>query len=229
LVDFKKPNIPPHQPNGVTTRDPMTQRRNDATTPQPNAPMTQREAKVQVEKPHQPNDVTTRDSMTQRPNDAMTQSDPMTEIGTQQRSAPKSQVTLLNQTSQTNPRNQRNRLITEKEVRQFLTGYVERYIQRDVDGFLSFFSSRAMQNQKHELQDIREIYSSFFMQSQKLRYRMEDVKIEIYEKAVTVRARYEVDQILEKSGEKKNWKGNILWGLEKENGILKIVTLDYEY
>jgi DnaJ-class molecular chaperone len=32
LVDFKKPNIPPHQPNDVTTRDPMTQRRNDATT-----------------------------------------------------------------------------------------------------------------------------------------------------------------------------------------------------
>jgi hypothetical protein len=57
---------------------------------------------------------------------------------------------------------------------------------------------------------------------------MEDTKIEIYQNGVEVRARYKLDQLLKKGGERKTWIGNIRWGLVKENGILKISSLDYQ-
>jgi hypothetical protein len=54
------------------------------------------------------------------------------------------------------------------------------------------------------------------------------MKIEIYENAVEVKARYEVDQILKGGGEKP-WKGHIRWVLVKEDGALKILSLDYQH
>lgn len=120
-------------------------------------------------------------------------------------------------------------IATEKEVRQFFTEYIERYTHRDIHGFLSFFSSEAIQNKKDGLEGIRRIYENFFAQSQDLRYRMEDTKIEIYQNAVEVKARYQLDQIPREGGEKKIWKGQILWILGKENDVLKIVSLDYQH
>ena len=117
----------------------------------------------------------------------------------------------------------------EEDVRQFFTNYVERYAQKDIQGFLSLFSSKAIQNKKDGLEGIRRIYEAFFNQSQELRYRMEDTKIEIYQNAAEVKARYEVDQISKIGGEKKIWKGQILWILVKENGVLKIVSIDYQH
>jgi hypothetical protein len=55
---------------------------------------------------------------------------------------------------------------TEEEVRQFFVNYIERYTQKDLDGFLSLFSSRAVQNRKNGWEGIREIYADFFNQSQ---------------------------------------------------------------
>ena len=120
-------------------------------------------------------------------------------------------------------------LATEEEVIQFFGKYIERYKQKDIDGFLSLFSSRATQNRKDGLDGIRKIYTDFFDRSQTLRYRMVDRKIEIYENGVEVRARYELEQILVKSGEKKVWRGTIRWVLVKEDGILKIISLDYQH
>jgi hypothetical protein len=55
---------------------------------------------------------------------------------------------------------------------------------------------------------------------------MEDTKIEIYQSAVVVKARYEIQQILEK--EKKIWQGRIQWILVKEEGGLRISSLNYQ-
>ena len=116
----------------------------------------------------------------------------------------------------------------EEEVKQFFSNYLDRYNRKDINGFLSFFSTKVIQNQKEGFERIRKVYSDFFDQSQEVQYHMEDTKIEIYQNGVEVRARYKLDQVLKKGGERKSWRGNIRWGLVKENGILKISSLDYQ-
>jgi hypothetical protein len=54
------------------------------------------------------------------------------------------------------------------------------------------------------------------------------MKIEIYPNRVDVKARFRMDQKLRKDGEEKVWKGNIRWVLVKEEGRLKIISLDYQ-
>jgi ketosteroid isomerase-like protein len=120
------------------------------------------------------------------------------------------------------------RLAKEEEVKQFFSSYIDRYHRKDIDGFLSFFSSKAVQNQKDGLEGIKNIYTKFFDQSQELRYRMEGMKIEIYQNAVEVKALFRVDQTLKRRGEEKVWTGTIQWVLVKEDGALKIISLDYQ-
>jgi len=120
-------------------------------------------------------------------------------------------------------------IATEQEVNQFLKNYIERYTNKDINGFLWLFSLKAIQNQEDRLPGIREIYSNFFDQAQTLHCRIEDRKVEIYENAVEVRARYEIEQIVKKEGGKKVWKGRIRWVLIREDGILKIISLDYQH
>lgn len=117
---------------------------------------------------------------------------------------------------------------TEDEVRKFFSNYVERYNRMDLDGLFSLFSSEAVQNKKDGIQNIRKIYTNFFNQGREVRYRVQDMRIEIYQNAVEVKARYEIDQIL-RMGERMVWKGNVQWVLGKENGILKIRSLDYQH
>ena len=119
-------------------------------------------------------------------------------------------------------------LAKEEEVQRFFSNYIDRYNRKDVDGFLSFFSSKAVQNQKDGLKGIRSIYAKYFDQSQELRYHVEGMKIEIYQNAVEVKARFRVNQTLKESGEEKVWKGNIRWVLVMEDGSLKISSLDYQ-
>jgi curved DNA-binding protein CbpA len=119
-------------------------------------------------------------------------------------------------------------IATEEEVRQFFALYLDRYTKKDIDGFHSLFSSKAIQNRKDGSDEIRKIYSQFFDQSQELRYHMEDTRIEIYQNAVCVKARYIVDQRLKKGGGKKVGRGNIRWILVREKGVLRIRYLDYK-
>jgi curved DNA-binding protein CbpA len=119
-------------------------------------------------------------------------------------------------------------IATEEEVRHFFANYTERYTQKDLDGFLSLFSPRAVQNRQDGLEGIRKIYGNFFKQSQEIEYYIDDIKIEIYQNAAEVKARYELVQLLKKSGEKKIWRGDIRWTLVKEGGALKILSLDYQ-
>jgi len=126
------------------------------------------------------------------------------------------------------PRSSPFRLIaTEQEVKIFFDNYIERYTDKDIDGFLWLFSSKAVQNQKDGLPGIREIYTNFFDQSQALKYRMRDQKVEIYENAVEVKARYEIEQIVKRSEATKVLRGWVRWVLIKEGGVLKIFSVDY--
>ena len=119
-------------------------------------------------------------------------------------------------------------LAKEEEVKQFFSNYVDRYNRRDVGGFLSLFSSRAIQNQTDRSEAIRNFYTKFFNQSQDVRYQIEGMKIDISQYRVDVKARFRVDQKLKKDGEEKLWKGNVRWVLVKEEGRLKISSLDYQ-
>jgi len=119
-------------------------------------------------------------------------------------------------------------LAKEEEVKQFFSNYVDRYHRRDVGGFLSLFSSRAIQNQTDRSEAIRSFYTKLFDQSQELRCQIEGMKIEISQYRVDVMARFRVDQKLKKDGEDKVLKGNIRWVLVKEEGRLKISSIDYK-
>jgi len=184
----------------------------------------------QIDPTIQMNSTNPTNPITQLPNNLMTNRfpDPIESMDamTQRLPAPPDTTDLQLQLAQFKPP---SLLATEEEVIQFFGKYIERYKQKDIDGFLSLFSSRATQNRKDGLDGIRKIYTDFFDRSQTLRYRMVDRKIEIYENGVEVRARYELEQILVKSGEKKVWRGTIRWVLVKEDGILKIISLDYQH
>jgi len=120
-------------------------------------------------------------------------------------------------------------LATEDEVRKFFGNYIELYNRMDREGFLSLFSSEAIQNKIYGLGGIRKIYTDFFNQGQGVRYQIQDMKIEIYQNAVEVKARYVIEQVLRTGGGKKVWRGNVYWVLGKENGALKILSLDYQH
>jgi hypothetical protein len=139
--------------------------------------------------------------------------------------APSSSISIEKQTAQ---RKSASLIATEEEVRQFFNLYIDRYAEKDIDGFHSLFSSQAVQNEKHGFNEIRKIYLGFFDQSRELRYRMEDARFEIYQNAVHVKARYIVNQQLKKKKEKRVWTGDIRWILVREKGALKIRYLDYK-
>ena len=114
-----------------------------------------------------------------------------------------------------------------EEVTQFFDNYVDLYARKDIDGFLSLFSSKVVQNHKDGIEEIRKIYTDFFNQSDELRYRMKG-NMEIYENAVEAKSLYEIDQ-LNKRGQRKVWTGSIRWVLTREDGVLKIVSVDYQH
>lgn len=120
-------------------------------------------------------------------------------------------------------------LSTKEEVNQFFAAYMDRYTRKDIDGFLSFFSLKAIQNQKDGLEEIRKIYTNFFDQSVALRFQIEEMRQEIYQNAVEVKARYVINQVLKGSGTEREWSGHVRWVLVKEDGTLKILSLDYQH
>ena len=117
----------------------------------------------------------------------------------------------------------------EEEVRQFFTNYTKVYAQNDIDAFLALFSSQAVQNKKDGLDEIKRTYTRFFKRSEELSYRMKDLTFEIYQNGVEARANYELDQVLKRRGEKRAWKGDIRWFLIRENGSLRILSLEYQH
>jgi hypothetical protein len=117
---------------------------------------------------------------------------------------------------------------SEEEVRAFFGNYTIIYNQKNIEGFLSFFSPQAVQNQTDKYEEIKRIYTRFFRQSAELSYHIEGLKIEVYENGAEAKAQFQIDQVLRAGGEIKVWKGSIRWVLHKENGALRIISLDYQ-
>ena len=121
-----------------------------------------------------------------------------------------------------------NGMTREEEVKRFFDSYVERYTLMDINGFLMFFSSRAIQNKTDDIDEIRKTYTQFFNQSQSLVYQVKNPAIKIFPDSVQVKAFYEVKQKL-KTGATRLWKGRIEWDLVREEGALKISSLEYRH
>ena len=120
-------------------------------------------------------------------------------------------------------------IVQEEEVRQFFIHYIDRYVHKDIESFISLFSSKAIQNQKDNFEEIRKIYTNFFNQSKEIQYHIRDMKIEINQEGIEAKAQYEINQILKKGGDRKVWHGPIRWTLGREDAVLKILSLDYQY
>ncbi len=120
------------------------------------------------------------------------------------------------------------RITGEEEVLSFVETYTQQYNRMNLAGFLSLFSSSAIQNRKHRFDEIKKMYANFFNESRELRYRMENAKIKIDREGVELKARYGIVQITRKKGETKVWRGILRWTLAREEGALKIVSLDYQ-
>ena len=117
--------------------------------------------------------------------------------------------------------------VEEDEVRQFLAKYVDRYKQKDIEGFLSFFSPLAIQNQKDRIEKIREMYSKQFEQYESFNYQLKNPKMKILENSVKVKASYVIEQF-SKKGETKQVRGDIEWELVREGKELKVLTIEYK-
>jgi len=179
---------------------------------------TERETKpVSVPPPHQKEQITQKEVIASKP---IEQKDPVPVP------APGPPMKVETQTREIKPL---PLIAKEEEVRQFFINYIDRYIHKNIESFISFFSSRAIQNQKDNFEGIRKIYKNFFNQSKELHYHFRDMKIEISQEGIEVRAEYVINQILKREGERKVWYGQIRWTLGRENGVLKILSLDYQY
>jgi len=119
-------------------------------------------------------------------------------------------------------------LAREEEVIQFLTRYVNQYVGRNTEGLMSFFSPQAVQNQKFDYNAIKRMYGKFFDESQKLSYKVNPQTIDITPREAKVRATYLLEQET-RSGEIKLWRGNIEWTLIREQGALKVRTLQFQH
>ncbi|NWF54682.1 MAG: hypothetical protein HXY45_07820 [Syntrophaceae bacterium] len=119
-------------------------------------------------------------------------------------------------------------IASEQEVRNFFENYLFKYNRKEVSGFMSLFSARAIQNQKDDVERIRKTYENFFAQMESVNYKIAITGIEPKRDQVEVKARYELEGIVAKGRKMQNWKGQIRWVLVREGGALKIISLDYQ-
>jgi hypothetical protein len=119
-------------------------------------------------------------------------------------------------------------IASDEEVRRFFDEYLIRYNRQEINGLLSFFSAKAIQNQKDDIRRIKATYETFFEQMESIRYRININQIEPKPDRVEVKAQYELEGIVAKGRRAQNWKGQIRWVLIRENGALKIISLDYQ-
>jgi hypothetical protein len=117
--------------------------------------------------------------------------------------------------------------IMEGEVRKFLDEYMSRYMKKDINVFMSFFSKGAIENRLLLYGNIYEIYQKTFDNSDALQYHLEVYSIQIFGQSAYVSGRYKVIQTLKEKSRNKIFQGNIQWYLIRENGSLKIMEMNY--
>ena len=119
-------------------------------------------------------------------------------------------------------------IASDQEVRNFFENYLFKYNRKEINGFLSLFSAKAIQNQKDDFEKIRKTYENFFAQMESVDYQIAITGIEPKQDRLEVKAQYELEGIVAKGRKMQNWKGQVRWVLVRENGALKILSLDYK-
>jgi len=118
-------------------------------------------------------------------------------------------------------------VITEVEARRFVDEYVHEYVKMNLDAFMGFFSTKAIENRMLTYGDIRDIYRMTFENSESLAYDLKIWTVQIYREGASVAGYYEIVQALKGTPLKKVYKGNIQWDLIREDGVLRIKEINY--
>jgi hypothetical protein len=118
-------------------------------------------------------------------------------------------------------------LITEEEARQFIDGYVARYIELQIDPFMALFSKQAIENRMLPYGDIHELYRKTFVNSNSVNYRLKIYTVQCDSHCASVRGRYELVQSVKNKIRPRTFGGDILWKLVREDGELRIEAMNY--
>jgi|MudIll2142460700_1097286.scaffolds.fasta_scaffold51064_2 hypothetical protein len=114
----------------------------------------------------------------------------------------------------------------ETEVSLFLSRYTSAYEEGDIWKFINLFSNYAIENNSLHYADIRKYYASNF-EGNRYNYTLENVRIEKREDSIIVRGNYSIKKITD-DDKVPRAQGIIQWTLAREEGILKILRIDYE-
>ena len=132
--------------------------------------------------------------------------------------------------AQTAPSTATAPVIPEAEVRQFIEQYIDRFKGMDLDALMALFSKEAVENRKWGYSDMREAYRKTFDTTKEFSYNLKIQTIQTYTRSALVTGRYEIIQTLKevKDGSiTKIYRGNIQWDLIRDDGILKVLRVNY--
>ena len=114
----------------------------------------------------------------------------------------------------------------ETEVFLFLSRYIVAYEEGDIMKFMDLFSQYAIENNTLRYSDIRHFYRKNFEEN-RYNYVLKNVRLEKRADPIIVSGDYSIKKA---SDNDKTIKANgvIRWTLNREEGALKIVRIDYE-
>ncbi len=113
----------------------------------------------------------------------------------------------------------------ESAVNLFISQYVRVYESGDIDKFMSFYSSSAVENNSLRYDDIRRTYEKSFRNG-RYTYILNNIQMKKDNNHIILTGTYIIKGIEGKyKGEQR--RGTITWTLDRENGTLKIIRSDY--
>jgi len=119
-------------------------------------------------------------------------------------------------------------IASDLEVRNFFDNYLVKYNRKEINSFIALFSAKAIQNQKDDVEKIRKTYENFFAQMESVNYQIAITGIEPKQDRLEVKAQYTLEGIVAKGRKMQTWKGQVRWLLIREDGALKVLSLDYQ-
>lgn len=114
----------------------------------------------------------------------------------------------------------------ESAVNLFISQYVRVYESGDIDKFMSFYSTSAIENNSLRYEDIRHAYEKNFRDN-RYTYVLKEVQMKKENNHIILTGAYSIKSI-EGVAYGRQTRGNITWTLGREDGALKIIRVDYD-
>lgn len=111
------------------------------------------------------------------------------------------------------------------EVKTFIRQYIETYEEGDINRFIHFYSTNAIEKNRLHYDDIKRAYQRSF-ESNSYKYSLKNLNIKKTGDNVTVSATYTIKKSKHDEYEQPT-TGDITWTLAREKGVLKIVRVEY--